>query len=299
MTLIAFATYGDRAEFITDTASYTPSGSELGRTTKSLAIHHLDAAVLTQGDNLFGLNAFASALLAANETPTFDALATSARYWLYDLWEQRWADDDPGDAEATVFLVGWSHEREQFTAWILASDDGFQPHEAPGTFVTPAPWVLRPSDVELGRFLKGRDDREDTRQWAARPPLPAPQSLGEWVHLAQVVREQRALSQVGKTFVAGEVRHTVLTRGAVGTQQIYAYDDTGTEFNEMVRGTLHPVGQVSECHCGSGRRFIDCHLQPHLDQPCPCGRGGTLRACCTVDDNATALRPHAAERASV
>lgn len=284
MTLIAFATYGDHAEFIHDSASYTLSGSEFGRCAKSMTLNHLDAAILTQGHARFGDDAKAGALQASGQVATFDELAATAPQWLRSMWSQQ--PHEPCDS--TVFLIGYSTEAQAFAAYAYASEQEFKRIEVTRPWVMPTPWNLRPSDVELGRFTARRAGREDmARTWASKPTLPAPRNAAEWVSLAQTVREHRALEQTDKTFVAGDVQHTRLDRGAVTSRIVYSFDDSGEEFNRMVAGTHHPIGQVSPCHCGSGQRFIDCHLAPHLDEPCGCGSGDIFRECCMAERSAT------------
>lgn len=45
---------------------------------------------------------------------------------------------------------------------------------------------------------------------------------------------------------------------------------------EMVARTLHSDGQRGPCPCGSGRRFVDCHL-PRAVRGVPVRVGGGVR----------------------
>lgn len=265
MTLIAFATYGDHAEFVTDTISYTSGGEELGRCTKHMTLNHLDAAVLTQGDELFGDDAVSGANQVSGRVATFDELVDAATDFLADLWRARLAEKGGSEdvAESVIFFLGWSDRAGAFTAHAFASEQGFKPLAVTRPWVMPTPWSLRPSGLELRRLKTWNQDHPQIEQacaaWAAAPPLAAPQSIEAWVDLAKQARELRSLGgRFGRVIVAGDVFHTRVSRGAVHTQRVHRFNDAGDELLRMVAGSYHPLALAAACDCGAGRAFGDC-----------------------------------------
>lgn len=252
MTLIAFATYGDRAEFITDTVSYTANVSELGSCTKALTFPHIDAAVLAQGDSQFCDDAKATALKASAHFEGFDALVESAPAWLRSVWSSHQAGGPLDDT--TVILLGWSERERAFVAWQFASEHDFQPVNVSGLWVWPTPWTAHPTDLESVRLVKfgkrrpnPQNYRDAAESWMRASELASPASASEWHDLAIQVREQRALEEFSRVIVAGDVFHTVMRRGETATKRIHRYDDTGDELSTMVTGTQHPVSQAAPC----------------------------------------------------
>ena len=286
MTLIAFATYGsDRAEFITDSTSYTLRVSNLGRCSKHLTIHHLDAAVLTQGSGDFGTAAKTGLLTASGKVSNFDELADVAPEVLRVVWDGgvELGDVHP-DADGIVFLLGWSDRDGKWRAYGFPSEDGFEPVKIPGLFVTPSPWEIRPSKMEHARVSQWWPDHPDNdiamKLWSTKPARPAPRTRQEWVDLAIEAREQRSLSGTyGRVIVAGDVFHTVLKRGTIETRKVHTFNDTGDEFLRMVEWTEHPQALAMRCHCESGRPWGDCHA---LEEPCGCRSGKPFGECCML-----------------
>jgi len=290
MTLIAFATYGDRAEFITDTASYTRYVESMGRTTKHLTLNHIDTAVLAQGDSLFGDYVQVGALQAGGQAADYDQLVDDSQEWVSRYWCQ--VRDDAADpdkiSDSAIFFIGWSNRHQAFTAHALDSADGFVPRRIRSAWVTPSPFTYRPSRIEARRAREWMDDADDARteehmaRWQGRPVLQAPGSVAEWVELAKTVRDQRALESYLRVIVAGQVIHTRLERGAVTSRVVHEFTDAGEEFQQLIAFTKHPQAQTMPCWCESGKRFVDCHLAPTLDEPCGCRSGQTFRECCAV-----------------
>lgn len=296
MTMIAFAVYGDHAEFITDSVSYAPGCSTLDRCTKFMNLPHLDMAVMCQGDSHFNEDAKLATMQVSNQLPTFDQVVHDMPSHLRELWARR-VDDFPGASPSIVFLIGYSTERKRFTAWSLAADrDDFEPLEMHAPYVMPIPRTLRPDRLQAQRFRQwerqSAADRGEEPEghkilavWMQRPELTAPASTEEWVDLARLVREQRAETDYAGVIVHGDVFHTRLARGEVHTRRIHTFDETGDGFLRMIEGTQHPQAQLMLCYCGSGQVFLDCHLAPDLDKPCKCGRWGTpktFRECCAL-----------------
>jgi hypothetical protein len=286
MTLIAFATYGDHAEFITDTASYTRYVTSMGKTTKHLTLNHIDTAVLTQGNSGFGADVQAGSLQAGGQVANFDEFVETAPRWIREQWEI----DSAGHAlsESAVFLIGWSDQHSKFTVYALASEDNFQPRRISAPWVIPSPWQYRPSRIELGRARDYMGDDDPNREdflglWEAKPVLQAPRSIDEWLDLGKTVREQRALTHFMRVIVAGSLIHTRLDRGSVTTKTIHEFNDAGEEFLQLIAYTQHPQATGMACWCDSGKKFVDCHLAPHMDESCGCGSKKTFRECCSVD----------------
>ncbi|UFN44512.1 hypothetical protein [Nocardioides okcheonensis] len=297
MTLIAFAIYPDRAEIITDTAAYALNGSAFGRTSKVVTIPHLDTAVMTQGDTVFGNDAKAATMQVAAQVATFDQLVEHLADPLRDLWCQR-REEWAGAAESVVFVVGYSPRAERFVAYGFATErDDLEPFAIDRPWVMPCPWDLRPDELQVSRFLAedaamAAADGEDPmgqmfvdQRWSRTPELAPPADVETWDDLARQVREQRAVNSPWRsTFVAGDVFHTKLEQGSTTTARRFTFDDEGDDFLAMIHGTQHPIAQLMECQCGSGERAIECHLAEQLDDPCGCKDSGkTFRECCAVD----------------
>lgn len=284
MTMIAFATHGDHAEFITDTTSYTANGSAMGHCTKHVTLPHLDAAIITQGGVSFGVHAKINLLEASADVDTFDDLTALTQRLLQAVWGALGTS-----GEGLVILLGYSPSAGRFTAHTFSSDDGFTHNRVTQPWAIPMPWTARPTDIEVDRHRKrpGRRNLEEDlgaiAAWTAKPPLPEHRGIDEWRHLAETIREQRALIEYGRVFVAGSVLHTRLERGQITTAKIHEFNDQGEEFLRMIEWTFHPIAQLMECHCGSGERFRDCHLAEFHDKPCTCGKAGqTFAECCMV-----------------
>lgn len=286
MTLISFATYGDHAEFITDTTSYTRYVEQLGITTKHATLNHLDAAVLTQGCSTFGDYATVGALKLAGDCAGFDEMV--GRYQatlvatLADLPEV-------GDRDCTAFLLGYSENAAQFVAYVYAAEQGFKPLRVT-QWLMPTPWSLRPSGIELRRVREviGHTPLwpQVEPRWTTQPKMVAPRSVEEWVDLALIAHEQRTADHYFQILVLGSVLHTRLERGASLTRRVHNFEHTTEEFRAILAGTRHPIGQMQDCHCGSGETYRDCHLRPYWTDACGCASGRTFYECCMVPEAA-------------
>ncbi len=284
MTLIAFATNGDTATIMTDSLAYSAGGRSMGHSTKLLPLPHIDAALATQGNSMFGEFAKVAALGFALEAPDADALADALAAELPHAWEAT-TKNKGGGTEGTVYLIGWSPSRGAFTAWMLAAEHGFQAEVVDGPHIVPCPLNYRPSDLEANRLLdEGRLDQEEVDAWREQPPIPTPGNLDEWAELLFYARQTRALMQEAKVFIGGSLYGTLLARGEQSTCKLAEFDDSGEEFRQMVAGTLHPLGLAGDCPCGSGERFRECCLAGHLDEPCECGSTKALRDCCAAEE---------------
>lgn len=288
MTMIGIAVRGDHAEILTDSGRYTRLLTRLGTSSKVRHYTHLDAALVTQGDAQFG--AVAAAWIDTADVATLDELLEGAPTALTYAWDSRTDEAGSTLSDPIAFLVGYSHEAGEFKGYALPAETGFTP-EPFEFFVVPMPWKSRPTDLELNRFkaflAEHHPDREDTPElmavWTSSPVRPVPQEPADWVDLAKDVREQRALVDYGRVSVSGKVHLARIGRGTYRTRVVHEFNDRGAEFQALVMGTMHPQSQLGPCGCGSGVRYIDCHLAPWLDKPCDCGSGQNLRECCAVD----------------
>ncbi len=292
MTLIAIATYGNSAEFITDTLSYSANLRSLGHTSKSMVLPHIDAAVLTQGGGDFGLIAKSTVAAVSAEVPTFDDLVDEAPEVLRQIWATR-KPDEWGKYGGTVFLVGYSSRTETFRAFSFAHDrDGFAADALEAPHVMPAPYSMAPSEMELRRLTRKTPETESHANlvaalknvWPTKPAFVAPKNKAQWQGVAVLCREQRALDPSrSRTLVGGSVHHTRLSRGKVSTHVIHTFEDSGEEFLRMVANSDHPQSQLAPCPCESGQTFRECCMVPYLDKPCGCESGQTLGECCAID----------------
>lgn len=281
MTMIGIAVRGDHAEILTDSGRYTRHMQRLGTASKVRHFTHLDTALVVQGDATFG--AVAAAWIDSGGFGTFDELLDAAPDALSFAWGQSTG------TEPIAFLVGYSDAAGEFRGYALPAEHGFTP-EPFEFFLIPMPWTARPTDLELSRFktflAENHPDRDDTAEtlamWTGKQPLAVPADPADWVDLAKRVRKERALIDYGRVSVSGKVHLARLGRGTYRTRVVHEYNDSGAEFQALVTGTLHPQSQLGPCPCGSGARYIDCHLAPWLDKPCDCGSGKNLRECCAV-----------------
>lgn len=287
MTMIAFAVRPDRVEVMTDSLGYTRMASQLSRTGKTVTIPHLDTIVATQGDKLYGNQAKSVALMVSADATTFDELADNMREPLRELWRARVAEY-PDASLGWVLAAGYSPRAGRFVGYWWAADNDFAPHRFDGLFVTPSPWTMLPSTVELARCeaTLGKYQPDDVDvvipAWRSREPGTVPETPEQWIDLAETVRQQRAVRDTGclTTLVGGDVFHTTVKRGRVLSKRIHAFNDSGKEFRQMIAHTWHPQGQLAACWCGSGEQWMRCHGADALDQLCDCDSGQKFRDCC-------------------
>lgn len=284
MTLIAFATYGDHAELITDTTAYSAGGRDFAQTTKHLTLNHIDAVIATQGDHLFAIEAKAGLMAASSMIPTFDALIEEVPDNLRQLWKHLEMDRGEVSHEASIYLIGHSPAAGEFVAVRFLKEHDFAAEFVSGLHVTPSPFTMRPQQFELDRA--GNLIPDDVRAtWLSRPDPQPPADLAAWGDLGLLVRYQRAVaSNPIKVFVGGKLVHTRIERDLVQTIVLTEYDDEGEEFDQMVAGTRHPRSQHGPCQCKSGKTLLECCELPYLDDPCGCGKPGSednsFRECC-------------------
>jgi hypothetical protein len=290
MTLIAFVCKDDKAEILTDSLAYTRNLANLGSSNKVALLPNLDAAIMTNGDGVFGGHVKAMALTTTGllTDHTFDGLTREIQPALQDFWRQVSETAKAFVFDSTVFLVGYSADAGHFTSYLYASGHDFEPEPVEGLYLSPMPGKYRPSQLELDRMrLDYPDDPAATAldEWAAQPECPVPgEDLSDWVRLGLESRYSRAVQDFGKVLVGGSLYFTRLERGLSMTSQIYDFDDTGDELLALVGYSQHPVAQKRPCWCGSGKRHLDCHLAEFLDEPCGCGRDLVFRDCCMVRD---------------
>lgn len=302
MTLIAIHTGADRAEILTDTWSYAGNWREIEHVSKVVTFPHINAAVVCQGDGRSTMDAEYAMLHASRMCSTFDevaaeaptAIRTSTNPWI----DARVAAEIEVTA-FTVFLVGYSESEQRYKALQFASDDdALLPKEIDDdVFVMPAPYTLRPSDLELARLgekLPGIADPTHAATYQANldfmaslPAGQAPRTPDDWWKLAMQVRSDRVVrSTIGTGVmwgVGGEAWLTTLTDDAITQERLLTYNDEGEELELAVAGTMHPVGQAGPCPCGSGERYRLCCLVQFLDQRCTCGAPLTAAECCAID----------------
>lgn len=294
MTLIAFHTEADRADIITDTWWYTRTAREVETTSKVHLLPHLDAAFMTQGSTNFQKAWSAYAIDIGHKASSFDEFHRRTEETLPAVWKELNGYDGYSPPPSTLFNVGWSRRDRRFNAYAYASGTGWRTMPVDGLYVMPSPLDVRPFDIELDRleqhFMANFGDATPvTRLRQLDRPTP-PDSVEEWVALAEKVRRHRSLAHLYsgfKTYIGGHVIHTRLEEGASTQRRIHAFNDTGEEFRQMMAYSLHREGQLGPCQCDSGRRLIDCCLPQIFAEPCPCASGETFENCCLVDEHTT------------
>ena len=289
MTLIALACYGDHAEFVTDSMAYSRNLRRLGTATKSVVLHHLDAAILTSGDGLFSAETRSYLTQSRDllDQNTFDTLIEAAPAWLRDAWRAvQSAVAGYKLDDSTVYLVGFSEAAGEYRAYHFASEHDFNPEPIVGLHMAPTPGDYRPSDMEadkIGRDFADLDGiTEFIASWKAKPAHPVPAGLDDWFKVGLEART-RSTQNFLRILVGGSIYYTRLERGYASTMKLFDFDDTGDNLLELVGFTQHPAAQLRPCWCGSGKRHLDCHLAEFLDEPCGCGAPGRLfRDCCMI-----------------
>lgn len=289
MTLISFATYGDHAEFITDTTWYTRYLEKLGLTTKHMHLTHLDAVILTQGDSEFGDYAQVSACKLGAESANFDALLRRLPDTLRAVYGDVGVTPERGPC--TAFAIGYSEEAGEFVGVVHASEQAFKPLRVT-QWLMPTPWTLRPSGIELRRLRESMADDVDRsrvdllptveQRWSTMPKMAPPRDVDGWVELAKLANAQRTLDNYAEVLVLGNVIHGRLERGTATTSVVHTFQHTEEELQKILASTRHPIGQMQACWCGSGETFRDCHLRDYWADPCGCGSGQAFQDCCLV-----------------
>jgi len=161
-------------------------------------------------------------------------------------------------------------------------------------FVQPIPHTYRANPTTIDRLfreMKGRPELDEglverlCEQWAAKPEAPVPDTLEDWVLLAETSRESRSMrGPFGRVYVAGRLFLTRLELDLTYTQKVWDFDDSEENMRRMVSESDHPLSQLGPCPCGSGETFLACHLaKVPDDQPCLCGQDKPFVKCCRLD----------------
>ena len=294
MTLIAVACKGDHAEFITDTATYLPNAREFQRTTKFTLLPHLDAAILNAGPGDFtALAQLALSGAASIKDADFDGLAADAPCLLNQVREDIGAEEGMA---SHVILVGYSTRAGCFVAYRYSSADDFEPASITSLYVQPHLWSVGPADDEAGRAAAAESRYYATARvqgdvsevhaaldaWEAKPPQSSvPGALKDWIRLAEQARQERSLMGPWmRAYIAGELLYGRLERELATVSKIWEFNDQGDEFAQMVAQSDHPIAQVADCWCGSGKNVLACCRADDLAEPCGCGSGEPFGDCC-------------------
>ena len=295
MTLIGIATYGDHAEFITDTAWYTRYVEQLGVTTKHMTLNHFDAAVLTGGNSEFGDYAMVSARKLSDVSSSFDDMVPRFQGTLRSIMAD--IPQHPDDNNSTAFLVGYSESAGEFVIYVYAQEQDWKPLRV-RQWLMPTPWSFRPSGIEarrVGHDMLNADESRATlwpeadRLWKSKPTWTPPTTDQQWIDLAKAAHEQRTVDDYCQVLVLGAIVHTRLDREAVTTRTLCHLEHTNEQFAAIFASTRHPLGQMQACWCDSGETYRDCHLRPYWADPCGCRSGRTFYECCMVPEAAAVV----------
>lgn len=257
MTLIAVRTGADFAEVLVDTLAYGPGDVEFVHTNKVRTFPH--AAYVTTGKGSGSLSAFWGGTLDAHPRlgDNLDAVITSTPKELRALWDVLDDDQKTGRAATSwIYMVGWSDKHARFVAYEHNSDRDFEP-------------------VEVGRSSAFANPAPTTA-------LPEPTSDADWFSFAEAVYEEHAttLDLRYKNMIGGALWLTRITRDLITQQRIGVLPEGDRRHRQMLIGTVHPIGQMGPCPCGSGQPYLVCHL-PTFDPDwlCPCESGKTFVDC--------------------
>ncbi len=266
--------------------------------------NHLDTAVICQGGVTVDRQ-WIDQIGARDDLKDFDELTDLAVEFLPEMYRQLQHDIDAHNAmadgpnarlaPAVIFHVGYSPKRGRYAAIGFSSDEGFAASEIVAMHVMPSPLDYRPSAIEERRLRRLHHDRFQDEQmvdtFTQQPEPVAPTTADAWRQLAIDVREQRAHANVltgFKTMIGGNVTLTTMSRGTVSQSVIHQFDEAGAEFAHMLEGTLHPLGQIAPCPCGSDNRLVDCCIGVSAEDRCVCGSGAKFDSCCMVATKAKA-----------
>lgn len=260
MTLIAFRVGTDHAEIMSDSLAYGVEQVHIGHTSKVAVLNHLDTAIVTAGPTDLARWWKGTAASTIGLAGDFDELREVAPDHLRQVWAAIPPMPGPG-RRGTVFHIGWSPSQDRFAACAFRSDDDWQPHD-----LTDQQLVCEPP-MDL----------------AEAPPM----TDEEWTALAVRVRQQWTLqpsSGQPHCAIGGHVVLTRLERGLSSQRRIHSFPTEGWEFRRTLIGSLHPLGQLGPCICGSGQPYAVCHLRwRDHEAPCVCGSEQPFAGCCRVD----------------
>ncbi|GAB6983530.1 hypothetical protein [Nocardioides pyridinolyticus] len=293
MTFVGIACKGDHAEVVFDEGAYSATSVKVRPSTKVTHLHHFDALMTVSGSPNFVRPAEEILPSAAIQTSSFDELVSEAPRWLERSVDSFFAAPGAEQGSGSVYLVGYSHRLGEFAAYR------FTPRNPSGireTFVLqPTPYSLRPPADWLKMIIKGLakagfpdDMRAELWQaWMGRPQAPFPESVGDWIALAELAREERSLTgqEFLRVHVTGALRMTTLRRDESTTKVIHRFNDSDPETLErMFMSSLHPIGQWLPCgECDSGKPTVECCFADAVTQPCECGSGELFVDCCLVE----------------
>lgn len=300
MTFVGIACKGDHAEVVFDEGAYTNLSVKVRPSTKVTHLHHFDALMTVSGHPRFCRPAEEILPSAALQTSSFDELVSEAPRWLERAVDTFFEGPEADRASGSVYLVGYSDALGEFAAYR------FTPRNTEGTrekfVLQPTPYSHRPPADWLKIIMKGMaqagfpaDFRAELWQgWMSKPAAPTPQTVQDWIELAELARRERALTgrELMRVHVTGALRMTTLRRDESTTRVIHRFNDSDPETLEvMFASSLHPIGQWLPCgECDSGKPTVECCFADALDRPCECMSGELFRDCCLVTDRASVPR---------
>jgi hypothetical protein len=300
MSFLAIAVDGQGVTMVADSLAYTRSARHVTTADKVHELPAVNALTASIGMGPFQRRWFARADELADQANDFDGFVRVAG----DAIRQAWAPDADAytmaglDGRAvSVFLAGYSNKARKWKSYAYHSANGLAREDVDGMFLHPTPMAWRPSEFENTQLRAAVLDafEEETAEsvndwmapWEAQPPPPVPNDVARWVELAKTVRRSRidevSFAAFGiSCLVGGAVNYLRLTETGTDRQTIHTFDDTGPEFVEMVKRSLHPLSQMSPCFCGSGTIYLDCCLAGLAAEACWCGTGKPMGDCCSL-----------------
>lgn len=293
VTFVGIATKGDHAEIVVDEGSYASHEVKIRRSTKVIHLHHLDAVFTVSGNPYFVRPAEEALPTAGLQHGTFDKLIEGAPGWLANAAEVFAGSPNADVSSGSVYLVGYSDKLAEFAAYRF-TPRALEGTRVQGALVQPVPFSLRPPLDDLKYLIKGLaragfpdDFRADLwNGWSKAPQARVPETAADWIDLAQLARDERALQgEFLRVLVTRRLWLTTLRRGESSTQAIHEFDDTNPEtLARMLMGSLHPIGQWLPCDCGeTGKPTVECCFADALDEPCGCGSQKLFRDCCLIE----------------
>jgi hypothetical protein len=138
------------------------------------------------------------AIKLAMHVGTFDGFTQETGPRLREAWSHV---AERHRVPSVVFVIGYSPEANRFRAYQFASSSDFERQDLEAPFIIPAPFDIRPSELELARIkdqLAGSSNEAEMltliENWHQQPGLVAPTTVKGWVQLGKHTRESRALA---------------------------------------------------------------------------------------------------------
>lgn len=198
---------------VTDSISYRYDDGGTKWVSKTYVLPHLDLLVTAVGLRQLSAAYVMMLGLGQRRDCSLDDIAADAQSLLSEIWEHA-ADTDNsthGPTFGTVYIAGWSPSADDYTAFRFNSADNFTPQQRHSgdlaIYPTPDPTIQ----------------------------VTYPESLEDWVNLAEHVRQAEIDRDAARVLIGGRLVMTNLTRGAAIQTTIHEFDDSPELWDHYLR----------------------------------------------------------------